>query len=142
MRIGLLPVYATRPNPQFSAYMAGLLRVLGHETETLACDGAIGTCTNHVFRAHSKLLECACCCLGGVRSYNIGPVASMRPVTRGAISASTAFDLAYSTAITTSRVENPSDFTSSRVRNLQEALPPGIEYRGRSGGTLDFTAED
>jgi hypothetical protein len=51
----------------------------------------------------------------------------MHPATRGAIPASTAFDLAYSTAVTTSRVENPSDFTSSRVRNLQDALAPGID---------------
>jgi hypothetical protein len=120
-------IYAVRPIPHFVAYMGGLLQSLGHDIEVLACDGALGTCNNHVLRRKARLLECLACCLGGVRSFENGIVTSMRPAKRGAVSEEVAWELAYSTAITTSRVEDPKEFHGPLVRSLQKELAPGLD---------------
>jgi hypothetical protein len=127
MNIGFASIYSSRPIPHFIAYLEHLARIGGANTFALTCDGAIGTCYNHLLRNKSRFVECSMCMVGGLRSFPITRVDSIQRSVSESLPQKEAFKLAYSSAITLSRVENPEDFKGSQVNKYQDLLSYGVQ---------------
>lgn len=126
MNIGFVSVYSARPAPHFMAYLASLAREGGARTFVLTCDGASGTCANHLIRDRNASLECALCVAGGLRSFSMGAVTRFQGGAAD-LDEAKARELAYSSAITLSREEATEAFSGPVVRGLQDRLVPGVQ---------------
>lgn len=127
MKIGFASIYSPRPIVHFIAFLEHLARDGGASTFSLTCDGAVGTCYNHLFRIRNRHLECAMCKVGGLRSFPVANISSIDKADVRFLSHDRARQLAYSSAVTLSRVEAPEDFRGPQVTNYQDLLAGGIK---------------
>lgn len=126
MNIGFASIYSARPAPHFMAYLASLASEAGARTFVLTCDGAAGTCSNHLIRDRNATLECALCVAGGLRSFSLGAVTRLKAGSSD-LTGEAARELAYSSAITLSREEATEAFSGPMVLGLQDRLEPGVK---------------
>lgn len=126
MRIGFATIYSWRPHVEFIAYLANLVRKVGHEPVFLSCDGDLSTCyTRKLRNTRPDLQECILCQAGGIRSFKQSPVYSIGKMAGKASPEShCARDWSASSASTLGRFESNLDFSSPEFVGLVDDLSP------------------
>jgi hypothetical protein len=128
MRLGFTSIYAWRPHVAQMYYLARLAEQAGHETRFLACDSDLPTCYIRQMRPHrARLIECAGCRLGGIRSYSGKNVSSIGALRQAGCQPEGAADWVKSSASTLGRFESDDDFVSPAFSRFAEELQPAAE---------------
>lgn len=122
MRVGLCNNYSWRPHVEHLIYLATLLQEAGHETFFLTCDANAEQCYNHLLRQGNRVKECSRCMLGGVRTYPVRNVSSLRQDVTPPISDELLHDLALSSAATLLRIEGADEWHDPALGTIKESL--------------------
>lgn len=77
MNIGFANIYSFRPHVEHLYYLSHVARTGGHTTRFLTCDASVDWCYARALKGSPGWRECPKCIVGGVRSYPVGPVASI-----------------------------------------------------------------
>lgn len=127
MRIGLVAVYPFRPHAEHLAYINHVLVSAGHQTFALSCDGAVPSCYPLLLRGRSPLKECTACTIGGVRSYNVDSVTSLRKKWRKPLPDEVKYELTCSASATLHRTETEADLELPEVVATRKSLGVSVE---------------
>ncbi|GAA4364682.1 capsule biosynthesis protein [Kangiella marina] len=126
MNIGLVNIYAFRPHMEHLYFLAKTLEDAGHNTHFLTCDAALSDCYPRSLKDTSKLSECSKCIIGGIRSYPVGNVTSIKKKTQHHITEDELRNIALSSACTLNRTESDDDHHLAEVEKTVEKLIPSI----------------
>lgn len=156
MKVGFASLFAFRPHVEHLSYLAHLLEGAGHEIHGFTCDAAVEHCYSLDLRGRSRLRECPACMLGGIRSYPIGNVWSVRRGLRSPLSAQDLHRITVSSVATAQRTETQQELHSPEFLAAQRDLTVpaetiyanGLEWIRKRGldavvlfnGRMDMTA--
>jgi hypothetical protein len=156
VKIGIASLFAFRPHVEHLAYLSGLLERDGHSVHGFTCDAAVEHCYSRDLRGQSRLKGCPACMVGGIRSYPIGNVWSVRRGLRKPLSNSDLHRITVSSVATAQRTETQEELHSAEFTSAQEALRApaetiyanGLEWIRQRGldavvlfnGRMDLTA--
>jgi hypothetical protein len=120
-------MFSFRPHVEHMAYLAGLLTGAGHEVHGFTCDAALEHCYSRDLRERSRLLHCAGCVLGGIRSYSIPRLWSIKSNIRASVDPLRLERLTLSSVATRFRTESVPELAAEQMRAAQEQLYPSME---------------
>jgi hypothetical protein len=127
MRLGLVSLYSFRPHVEHLYYVSTLLKEAGHELFFLTCDGALDNCYGRALKGTSKLAECPTCMAGGIRSFPVSQITSVRAKHRVDLSEDERNLLASSSACTLLRTETEADTHLPDYLALRETFYKPVE---------------
>lgn len=130
MHIGFANIYSWRPHLHQLVYLSRLAEEGGHQSAFLTCDSGVSECYSRLLRGRSRIRECGTCIAGGVRSF---PVSNVTSVKRYPVSLDTAAldRLALSSSCTLTRTESDDEWNDPDVvairRRLHDAVGAAYE---------------
>lgn len=127
MRLGLVSIYSFRPHVEQLYYISTLLKEAGHELFFLTCDSALGNCYARALKGTSKITECSICMAGGIRSFPVSNISSIKQRNRVSLSEDERNMLASSSACTLLRTETQEDTYSPYYKSLRETFYGPVE---------------
>ena len=130
MRIGFVNMFSFRPHVEHLYFLAKLLAKDGHETFYLTCDGVVSNCYARAIKGKRKLEECPKCILGGVRSFPVGNITSVKSTT-ASLGVKILDSLALSSSCTLNRTESETEWNEPQVVAVRESLhePINVVYQ-------------
>ena len=127
MRLGLVSFYSFRPHVEHLYYISSLLKEAGHELFFLTCDSALKNCYARTLKGTSKLTECLTCVAGGVRSFPVSNISSIKQKNRISLSDDECNMIVSSSISTLLRTETHEDTYSPAYKSLREIFHGTVE---------------
>jgi len=127
MRLGMVSFYSFRPHVEHLYYISTLLKDVGHELFFLTCDGALDNCYGRALKGTSKLAECPSCMAGGIRSFPVSNISSIKQKNRVSLNEDERNMLASSSICTLLRTETREDTHLPGYQSLRETFYGPVE---------------
>jgi len=127
MRFGVASIFSFRPHVEHMAFLAALLEGAGHEIHGFTCDAAVRHCYSRELRGRVRLMHCAGCMLGGIRSFPVPRDWSVNRHLRCSLDRGRLAELTLSSIATRFRTESGSDLETPEFRVAQEQLYESME---------------
>ena len=127
MRFGLVSLYSFRPHVEHLYYVSTLLKDAGHELFFLTCDGALENCYARSIKGTSKIAECPACIAGGVRSYPVAKITSIKNRKKVVLNDDEKKLLSFSSACTLLRTEALEDIQSPEYETVNKSFHSSVE---------------
>lgn len=127
MKIGFASLFAFRPHVEHIAYLASLLKGAGHDIHGFTCDAAVEHCYSRDLRQRSRVRECSACMMGGIRSYPIPQVWSVRRGLRMPVTPERHHRITVSSVATALRTETQAELEMPQFREAQDSLIAPVE---------------
>lgn len=121
MKIGYVNIYAFRPHVEHLVYLAELMESAGHESYFLTCDAAVDVCYARSLKGTGKLKECTKCIAGGVRSFPVSRITSIRKSVQK-IDGVLLDKLALSSSCTLNRTESELEWNEDEVIKTRKEM--------------------
>jgi hypothetical protein len=121
VKVGFVNIYSFRPHVEHLYYLSTLFQKEGHETYFLTCDAGVSSCYPRHLKKTSKIKECAKCMAGGIRSFPVRNVTSIKKST-DRISCDILDELSLSSSCTLSRTESELEWNEPEVVAIRESL--------------------
>ena len=78
MNIGFCNIYSWRPHVEHLYYLSKLMSDGGHAAHFLTCDSGVSTCYSRKLKNSGRIVECSKCIAGGIRSYPVKSVSTIK----------------------------------------------------------------
>ena len=127
MRVGISTIFSFRPHVEHAVYAGRLLEDAGHQTYGLTCDAAVAHCYSRDLRGFGRLRGCSTCISGGLHSYAVPRVSTIRRSIRAPLDAATLHRLTVSSVAVRFRTEPSSELLMPEFLQAQEALRAPVE---------------
>ena len=127
MNIGYVNIFSFRPHVHHLAFLAKVLRGFGCKAYSLSCDSSVRFCYARLIKGTKRIIECPKCMVGGVRSYPVGPAATIHSGT-GTLNQEILDQLALSSSCTLHRTETDAEWFDPEVVATRKSLYAPISH--------------
>jgi hypothetical protein len=127
MKFGVASIFSFRPHVEHMAYLAVLLEQAGHEIHGFTCDAALSHCYSRDLRGRPRVTHCAGCMIGGIRSFALPRIWSVKPRLRASLDESRLARLTVSSIATRFRTESAAELAIPELRAAQQQLYGSME---------------
>lgn len=121
MRVGLVNIFSFRPHVHHLMFLNDLLNRSNCETYFLTCDAGVENCYARALKRSGKLKECTKCIVGGVRSFPVRPVTSIKSSSSN-LKLETIDKIALSSSCTLNRTEKEVEWFDESVVETRKSL--------------------
>lgn len=139
MRVGLTSIYSFRPHVEHMAYLANELERAKIDISFLSCDSSVSTCYAKELKGDDGILACAKCMLGGIRTYRMNNIFSIKKEYAVSLPIERVWSLIKSSICTINRFEIEEDFSSLDINEEINKYKDTIEVV--YGSTLRWIKE-
>lgn len=127
MRFGITSLFSFRPHVEHMAWLAALVQRAGHEVSGFSCDIGVKHCHSLELRRNAGLMHCVACTMGGIRSFQVPRVWSVRREYRATLDESRLVSATLSSVATRMRTEPGSDLETPEFRSAQRKMFASVE---------------
>ena len=127
MRFGITSLFSFRPHVEHMAWLAGLVRQAGHEIRGFSCDIGVNDCHSKELRRNAGLMHCVACTAGGIRSFDVPRVSTVRREYRAPLDLPRLEKATLSSAATRMRTEPGTDLETPEFRTSQRKMFESVE---------------